>query len=96
MTIIESDVNLEYAHAILMASILVVVIYFRIAERIARFFYGWYQMITLYLQIMLNVMKILRYCLNVSYRCMRAIFFGRTKHSNDGKTLLSKKRKHSN
>lgn len=92
MTIIESDVNLEYAHAILMATILVIFIYFHITEKIARFFYGWYQIISLYLRFVLNIMKMLRFCLNFSYRSISALVFGRPKDSNDGDT--TKKRKH--
>lgn len=94
MKIIESDVNLEYAHAILMASILIFIIYFHITEKIARFFYGWYQIVSLYLRFLLNIMKMLRFCLNFSYRNVNALFFGRPKDSKDGGTTTSEKQKH--
>lgn len=94
MTIIESDVNLEYAHAIIMASILVIIIYFHITEKIARFIYGWYQLITLYLRVLLNVMKMLRFCLSFSYRSIFVLFFGKPKHSKDDEIITSKNGKH--
>lgn len=66
-----------------------------LTEQIARFFYGWYQMITLYLRVLLNVMKMLRFCLNFSYRSVRALFFGGTDHlKDDDESLTSKKGKH--
>lgn len=92
MTIIESDVNLEYAHAILMATILVVIIYFHITEKIARFIYGWYQIVTLYLRFFLSFMKMLRFCLSFSYHRISMIFSGR-----DVEVVASRKeRKHHN
>lgn len=96
MTIIESDVNLEYAHAILMATILVVFIYFQVTEKIARFFYGWYQIVTLYLRFLLNIMKMLRFCVGFSYRSINALLFGRVKDSSDDETITSKKGKQPN
>lgn len=95
MTIIESDVNLEYAHAILMATILVVIIYFHVTEKIARFFYGWYQIISLYLRFLLNILKMLRFCLMFSYRGIKVLVFGRPKDSIDDETTTptTKKRK---
>lgn len=94
MTIIESDVNLEYAHAILMATILVIIIYFHITEKIARFFVGWYQIISLYLRFLANILKMLRFCLSFSYRSIKALLFGRAKDSNDDETITSKKEVH--
>lgn len=94
MTIIESDVNLEYAHAILMATILVVIIYFHITEKIARFFLGWYQIITLYLRFLVNILKMLRFCLSFSYRSIKALLFGRAQDARDDETTTPKKRKH--
>lgn len=94
MTVIESDVNLEYAHAILMATILVVIIYFHITEKIARFFMGWYQIITLYLRFLVNILKMLRFCLSFSYRSIKAVLFGRDQDATDDETTTSKIRKH--
>lgn len=91
MAIIESDVNLEYAHAILMASILVVIIYFHVTEKITRFFYGWYQIVTLYLRFLINILKMLRFCMSFSYRSVKS-FFGLSRSQN-GEPLPSKKRK---
>lgn len=94
MTVIESDVNLEYAHAILMATILVVFIYFHVTEKIARFFYGWYQIVSLYLRFLLNILKMLRFCLKFCYRTINALLFGKTKESKAGEAVTSKKGKH--
>lgn len=97
MAIIESDVNLEYAHAILMVSILMVFIYFHITERIVRFFYGWYQMIALYLRVLLNVMKMLRFCLSFITRKIAAIISPNNGYSDDEKSIpKTEKRHHTN
>lgn len=92
MTIIESDVNLEYAHALLMVSLVVVFVYFHISQKVARFFYGWYQMITLYVRVLLNVMKMLRFCLNFIYRKVAALLFNNQMNS-DGERPNSKQLK---
>lgn len=63
MTIIDSDVNLEYAHAILMLSVVGIIVYFHITEKIFRFFHEWYQISSLYLRFILNILKLLRFCL---------------------------------
>lgn len=93
MTIIESDVNLEYAHAILMASILVVIVYFHITEKITRFFFGWYQITSLYLRFLLSVLKMLRFCLNFAFQRVTTIFSNTPHHSNDDATTSSNGRK---
>lgn len=85
MTIIESDVNLEYAHAILMVSIVVVVMYFHITEKILRFFYGWYQMIAMYLRFFLNILKFVRFC----YRKVFGILLNRQQHPDNTKAILN-------
>lgn len=100
MTIIDSDVNLEYAHALLMVSLLVVFVYFHISQKIARFCYGWYQMITLYLRVLLNVMKMLRFCFNFIYRKVAALVFNKQTNPDDetpnSKTLKLHHKSHQN
>lgn len=98
MTIIESDVNLEYAHAIIMVSLLVVFGYFHITQKIARFFYEWYQMTTLYIRVILNLLKMLRFCILFIYRKLAAFVFKNEKQI-ESKEKIKKpkiKRHHTN
>lgn len=95
MTIIESDVNLEYAHAVIMISLLVFILYFHITQKIARFFYEWYQMLSLYLRVLLNVMKMLRFCFKFIYRKTASLVFNKQVYSDDEKPIAKKhKREH--
>lgn len=68
MTIIDSDVNLEYAHAIIMLSVVGIVVYFHITERIFRFFHEWYQILLLYLRFVLNILKLVQFCFKFVYK----------------------------
>lgn len=86
MTIIESEVNLEYAHAVIMVAVVVFIIYFHIIEKISRIFNGLNQMILIYLRLILNVGKLLRFCLNFIYR----------KTPDDVKTISKTGKKHHN
>lgn len=59
MSIIESDMNLEYVHAIAMISILVALIYFHVTERVVGFIRELVQMFALYIRLMLNIGKVI-------------------------------------
>lgn len=59
MAIIESEVNLEYAHAIAMLFILVAIIYFHVTEKIVYLVQECYQMIASYVRFMLNLAKMI-------------------------------------
>lgn len=97
MAIIESDVNLEYAHAIIMISLLVFIIYFHITQRIAGFFYEWYRMLSLYLRVLLNIIKMLRFCFSFVYKKIASLLFGKQFDSDDEVTNVGiPKRHHTN
>lgn len=93
MTIIESDINLEYAHAIIMILILVLITYFHITDKIYRFFYVLYQMISLYLRFMLNVLKVVRFCLNFIYRKVVSALFSKRDNDNNNSKAFGEKEK---
>lgn len=93
MAIIESDVNLEYAHAIIMISILMLIAYFHITEKLYRFFHVLYQMISLYLRFVLKLLMIVRFCLNFVYRKLAATLISQRNH--DKNTLKKGKRRSS-
>lgn len=96
MKIIESEVNLEYAHAVIVVSVIAFIIYFRIIEKIMRIIQGFNQMILLYIRILLNIGKLLRFCLNFTYRKASALLF-RTREAPDGVETISKNgKKHQN
>lgn len=96
MKIIESEVNLEYAHAVIVVSVIAFIIYFRIIEKIMRIIQGFNQMILLYIRISLNIGKLLRFCLNFTYRKASALLF-RTRKAPDGVETISKNgKKHQN
>lgn len=96
MKIIESEVNLEYAHAVIVVSVIAFIIYFRIIEKIMRIIQGFNQMILLYIRISLNIGKLLRFCLNFTYRKASALLF-RTREAPDGVETISKNgKKHQN
>lgn len=72
MKIIDSDMNLEYAHAIVMVSILVVLVYFHVTQKIFRLFYESYQILSLYLRFVSNILRMLLVCVRFIYRKVAA------------------------
>lgn len=67
VSIVESNLDLEYAHAIAMTSILVAIIYFNITGKTLSFIRFIYEMIMLYIRFMINISKVLRYiCKRIS------------------------------
>lgn len=95
MNIIDSDVNLEYAHAIIMVSLLVLIIYFHVTEKLFRFVQGWYQMGSLYIRFALNVLMMLRFCFNFIRKKVVAALFLSTHHAADKKSTLKSRKRHS-
>lgn len=87
MTVIDSDVNLEYAHAIIMISILILIIYFNITKKIFQFAQGWFQMVSLYFQFALNLLKMMRFCLTFLYKKFAGLFFSKHHHDDDEKLV---------
>lgn len=59
MAIVESEINLEYAHAIAMLSIFVAIAYFQVTEKVIHLGHECYQMIASYVRFMLNLIKIM-------------------------------------
>lgn len=59
--IFESDLDLEYAHAIAMTSILVAIIYFNITGKMLSFIRFIYEMIMLYVRFIINISKVVKY-----------------------------------
>lgn len=72
MSIIESDINLEYVHAIAMISILVALIYFHVTERVFGFIRELVQMFALYIRLMLNIGKVILNFLQYIYNKITA------------------------
>lgn len=68
MKIIDSDVNLEYAHAVVMVTVLAVLVYFHVTQRIFRLFYESYQIGSLYFRFVSNILKMLLVCVQFIYR----------------------------
>lgn len=92
MKIIDSEVNLEYAHAIVMVSILVVLIYFHITQKIFRLFYESYQIGSLYLRFVSNILKMLLVCLCFIYRKLAALLLCKPEQIDDEAPKTKKKK----
>lgn len=67
MAIIESELNLEYAHAVAMICILVAIIYFHVTQRMVSFGRGIFFMLKLYARFVVNVTKILLFIVKFVY-----------------------------
>lgn len=61
VSIVESDLNLEYAHAIAMISIILAIIYFNITGKTLLFIRFIYEMIMFYVRFIINISKVVRY-----------------------------------
>lgn len=61
VSIVESELNLEYAHAIAMTSILVAIVYFNITGKMLSFIRFFYEMIMLYVRFIINISKVVTY-----------------------------------
>lgn len=61
VSIVDSDIDLEYAHAIAMTSILVAIIYFNITGKTLSFIRFIHEMIMLYIRFIINISKVVRY-----------------------------------
>lgn len=92
MKIIDSEVNLDYAHAIIMVSILVVLIYFHITQKIFRLFYESYQIASLYLRFVTNILKMLLVCLRFIYRKLAALLLCKPEQIDDEAPKLKRKK----
>lgn len=96
MKIIDSDVNLEYAHAIVVVSIFVVLVYFHITQKIFRIFYESYQILSLYLRFITNILKMLLVCLRFIYRKVAALLLCQPEQIDDDIPISKTKKKNSN
>lgn len=77
MSIVESDLNLEYAHAIAMISILVAIIYFHVTQRMFSFVHGIYEMIMLYVRFVINILKVGLFVVRYIYGKITVLFHRR-------------------
>lgn len=91
MTIIDSDVNLEYAHAVIVLSLIVIIIYFHITQKIFNFFYEWYQITSLYLRFIVNLLKMAHFCVKFISNKISARLFPHNDHPDD--TKVTRKRR---
>lgn len=97
MKVIDSDMNLEYAHAIVMVSILVVLVYFHVTQKMFRLFYESYQIVALYFRFVSNILRMLLVCLHFIYRKVAALLLCKPTQIDDNgdrQISLKKKRRH--
>lgn len=99
ITIIDSNAKFDYLYAIIMGFSLIIIVYFRITQKIYHFFHESYEMTSLYLRFIMKILKMLLLCTSFIYRKASNALLCKREQPEDQSTRkigFKKEKRHSN